>query len=249
MALRVERPDGYPSGLREFVDKGLITEPVRLIAAGKEAAAYLVAGTKTLGVRQAVVKVYHERNQRNFGNDAIYQEGRVILDARARRSAASRTEFGRHVQQALWIDHEFEILSELAYAGADVPAPFAATEAAILMEFAGTGDTPATQLQRAQLDPAEVHAVFERLIWNVEVFLRSHWVHGDLSAFNILYAAGQIWIIDFPQTVDARTNPHAQRLLRRDLRNLETHFRKYGVGFDSGERAGSLWRRYGLAEL
>lgn len=61
--------------------------------------------------------------------------------------------------------------------------------------------------------------------------------------------AGQIWIIDFPQAVDARTNPHAQRLLHRDLRNLETHFRKYGVVFDSEGRADSLWSRYGLAEL
>jgi hypothetical protein len=38
------------------------------------------------------------------------------------------------------VDHEFELLSALNYAGADVPAPFACTEKAVLMEYLGDED-------------------------------------------------------------------------------------------------------------
>src|SRR5690606_22210850 len=100
-AIRLDNPAGYPVELEEFLEQGLIREPITIIKTGKEATAYLARGSKKLGAPWAVAKVYHERTRRNFANDAMYQEGRVILDARARRSAAARTEFGRVVQRSL----------------------------------------------------------------------------------------------------------------------------------------------------
>jgi len=54
-------------------------------------------------------------------------------------------------------------------------------------------------------------------------------VHGDLSAYNILWWQGEAIIIDFPQSVDLYKNPNAPRLLARDLQNLVRYFSKQGV--------------------
>src|SRR5437879_3240654 len=56
-------------------------------------------------------------------DDAIYREGRVILDKRSARASAKRTDYAREVQSSLWTNHEFETLRMLYEAGADVPRP------------------------------------------------------------------------------------------------------------------------------
>jgi RIO1 family len=39
----------------------------------------------------------------------------------------------------------------------------------------------------------------------------ANFVHGDLSAYNILVHDGAVWLIDFPQAVDPRTNAKCVR--------------------------------------
>ncbi len=43
--------------------------------------------------------------------------------------------------------------------------------------------------------------LYERLLRNIEIMLEHGIVHGDLSAYNVLYWEGQITLIDFPQVV------------------------------------------------
>ena len=74
--------------------------------------------------------------------------------------------------------------------------------------------------------------------------LEHHLVHGDLSAYNILYWEGQITIIDFPQLVEARNNPHAFMLLERDVRRVCDYFASYGVESDPMKLAVDLWEPY-----
>ncbi|MGK2965995.1 MAG: RIO1 family regulatory kinase/ATPase domain-containing protein [Tepidiformaceae bacterium] len=248
MALRSDHPLGVPEGMDEFFDQGFVGEVLNTIKAGKEATAYLCAGTRKLGARYAVAKVYHERDRRNFGNAAMYQEGRVILDARARRAVSATTEFGRTAEMALWVDHEFEVLSALQYAGADVPEPYFATERAILMSHIG-GEESAVQLQHARLTGEDAEVAFERLMWNVEVMLRENWVHGDLSAFNVLWDGERPWVIDLPQAVDARTNPNAHALLERDLGNVARYFGRHGIALDAEGVVRRMWARYRRGEL
>jgi RIO kinase 1 len=70
---------------------------------------------------------------------------------------------------------------------------------------------------------------------NIELMLACDRVHGDLSAYNVLYAGpGEIRIIDFPQAVDARFNSNALMLLERDIGNICAY---------------SLWSRYLRSEL
>lgn len=235
------------AALDEFVAEGIVTEILHVIKRGKEAGAYLCRVDTSLGAEFAVAKVYHERSRRNFAKDGAYHEGRVILNGQVRRAIAARTEVGLQAQGAMWVDHEFQTLSDLHYAGADVPEPFYSTERAILMEYVGGELGPAPQLQQAQLERDEAVALFERLLWNVELFLSYNLVHADLSPFNVLYGEGRAVVIDFPQAVDPRFNRHARALLERDVANLGRYFAKYGVHFDAERHAAQLWEwwRYG----
>jgi RIO kinase 1 len=86
--------------------------------------------------------------------------------------------------------------------------------------------------------------MFRRLLWNVELWLHHGRVHGDLSAFNVLYWEGRAVVIDFPQAVDPDVNPNAYQLLARDLTNLCSYFRRYGVRADGNRLADDMWMRW-----
>jgi RIO kinase 1 len=80
---------------------------------------------------------------------------------------------------------------------------------------------------------------------NVDLFLKHHRVHADLSAFNLLYWQGRAVIIDFPQAVDPRYNDDAFDLLVRDLRNVNDFFEDHGVEVvDPIQQALAIWREH-----
>jgi RIO kinase 1 len=232
-----------------FFQEGLITEVIRVIKTGKEASVWLCRAGPSTGHRLLAAKTYLPRQHRNFKNDAIYKEGRVITKRRIRVAVERKTSFGRQFEDGWWVMREYDALTLLASAGADVPRTIAWNERAILMEYAGDEDGPAPQLQHVRLDPEEARPLFDRLLWNVELFLFNNLVHADLSPFNVLYRDGSILVIDLPQVVDARTNPNAPSLLTRDLTNLCRYFQRYGVEQDPEALAADLWTRYLFADL
>ena len=81
--------------------------------------------------------------------------------------------------------------------------------------------------------------------------MRENVVHGDLSAFNILYHEGQLRIIDFPQAVDPRQNQNAKALLERDISNVLQYFARHRVGLerDATRMANNLWNLWRYNEL
>jgi serine/threonine-protein kinase RIO1 len=97
--------------------------------------------------------------------------------------------------------------------------------------------------------PAEARETLDRLLWNVELFLGHNWIHADLSAFNVLWWEGKATVIDLPQAVDPRSNPHAHELLARDVKNVCDHFAKLGVRRDADEISRGLWMAFMFAEL
>jgi RIO kinase 1 len=117
------------------------------------------------------------------------------------------------------------------------------------MHFVGEDETPAPHLQRAPVTGAEAQPLFERIMRNISLWLSYDLVHGDLSAFNILYWQGQVTVIDFPQAVDARVNPNAEILLHRDIENVCRFFARFGVHSDPAALARGLWRRYREGDL
>ena len=107
-------------------------------------------------------------------------------------------------------------------------------------------DSPAHTLHSVTLARAEVQPLFDQLLHNVELLLKHGLLHGDLSAFNVLYWEGEITLIDFPQVVEARSNAEAFPIFHRDLARLCQYFARYGLQVDAAQLAASLWQRHHL---
>lgn len=237
------------SSLRTFYDEWLITDVLNIVKSGKEATVYCCRAHPSTGTEFLAAKLYRPRQFRSFKNDAVYREGRVILDERLRRAVKKKTQTGREVQFTSWVEHEYQTLNLLYAAGADVPRPFANSGSAILMEYVGDYQLPAPMLKNISLEPYEAQPLFDILMSNVELWLGCNIVHADLSAYNILYWKGKVKVIDFPQSVDARFNPNAYSLLARDIDKLCRYFVRYGMQVNSSQLAEDLWMRYLRAEL
>ena len=233
------------AAMQEFIDDAAITQVLGVVKSGKEATVYRCRAHKSYGVPYLAVKVYHDHMHRGFQRAREYMEGRVILaPGQVQRAVEGRTEFGRAAEASMWVNAEFDVLSALGYAGADVPEVYACTDRAILMEYVGDGEVAAPHLQHADIPREEAEGVRDRILWNVELWLRENIVHGDLSAFNILYSGGRAVVIDFPQAVDPRVVPAARRLLERDIANVSKYFARYGVETDAGRVAEELWEAF-----
>jgi RIO kinase 1 len=244
-----DEPPPQGSWFDELYSEGLVTDVLGPIKSGKEASVHLCRAGHRLGGGLLAAKVFHPRQSRNFKNDAIYKDGRVILNARTRRAVANKTSFGREADEFYWVAREWEAIELVHTAGADVPKPIHQSGKVILMEYLGNEDQSAPQLRDVPLDPTLARSLFDRLMWNVELFLVHNLIHADLSAYNILYWDGRASIIDFPQAVDARTNRNSRDLLGRDIENLCRHFGRHGVRADPGKAAQDLWNRFIFAKL
>jgi RIO kinase 1 len=157
------------------------------------------------------------------------------------------------VQQAAWISREWDVARRLFEAGVAVPRPIDAEGGAILMEmFEDEDGRPAPPLQRASLSAAEAERVLERLLSEIERMLAANVVHGDLSPYNVLFARGELRVIDFPQAVDPRENGHALHLLARDVENVCRFCARAGgeaARADPGRLSRALWERFSMGAL
>lgn len=235
-----------------FYHDALITDVTRLVKGGKEANVYACTADPRTGFELVAAKLYRERMLRNLKNDAIYKAGRTLRDAegkqirsrRERTAVLKKTGYGQHLDFMMWVGTEFRTQSELYDAGADVPKPIAQQGSAILMEFIGDEYGPAPALNEIDLEPNEAPLLFECVMDNVKLMLDHHYIHGDLSAYNILYWEGEIILIDFPQMVQARQNPHAYELLLRDVTRVCDYFNRFGVAADPQALTDELWLPY-----
>jgi RIO kinase 1 len=245
--------DHIDDALASFFDDGWISEVLYEVKSGKEATVHCCrAGEQLAGSEHLVAaKVYRPIESRRFKNDAVYQAGCMHLarNGRAKRAAENKSAFGREVQYATWLDHEWQTLRTLHSAGIDVPKPLAHNDRAILMTYLGDERTSAPNLNEAEMDRAAVEAVVDGLLSNIVRMLDLDCVHGDLSPFNILYWRDRATIIDFPQAIDPRLNPAAQMLLSRDIENICRWAAKRGVQRDATRITRQLWSRFVIGEL
>jgi RIO kinase 1 len=185
-------------------------------------------------------------------NDALYREGRpeldadgkAILDRRRHAAIAKKTAYGRSLLAGAWVHNEFAVVKALYAAGGDVPQPLACLGNTILMAFVGGEQRAAPTLHEARPSREEAAQAAPRLLATIERLLAIGRVHGDLSAYNVLWWDSVPWVIDFPQAVDAWNNPHAYELLCRDLTRLGQFFRRHHVAWDGPALAETLWLRY-----
>jgi RIO kinase 1 len=242
------------SSLRPFYDEALITDVLASIQGGKEASVYRCRAHPTTGLPFLAAKVYRPRIFRTLRNDATYRRGRQVLTAEGRavkksdhrimRAIGKKTTFGVQVMHTSWLMHEYTTMERLYRAGASAPQPFASSENAILMSYHGDGQIAAPTLNRVRLEPDEAEPLFEKVLRNVELMLQFEMIHGDLSAYNVLYWEGEITIIDFPQVIDSSANSEAYYLLQRDIQRVCDYFSRQGVRCDASAITDEFWDRY-----
>jgi len=234
------------AGLDPLIKNEWITDVVRPIKSGKEAVVYLCRAHPSLERDLVAAKIYRPHERRAFRKDGVYQQGRERgsrPDARAMRSLSRKTRGGQVRKFHAWISHEMKTLEVLYAGGAQVPEPVHRQGPVVLMEYIGDAEHPAPVLVNLPLEAATAERLYGEILSNVELFLRHHRVHADLSAYNMLLWEERLVIIDFPQAVDPRYNDDAFDLLVRDVTNVNDFFIDHGIEVvDPISHALEIWR-------
>jgi RIO kinase 1 len=141
---------------------------------------------------------------------------------------------------------EFDLLMRCFRAGVHVPTPIGRVGNFVTMRFIGDGTQPAPQLKDVALEnPTQV---LDQILDDYLLMYRDvHYVHGDLSKYNILWWQSRPWIIDVPQAYEVSVHcdmMKAESLLRRDIKNVLDHFESYGIYRDVEQITGVFLNQY-----
>ncbi len=244
--------------VQAFYYQDLISDILAQVKGGKEASVYRCQAHASTAHHWLAAKVYRPRQFRELSNDAMYREGRPVIgadgkelterNAREMRAVNKGSSFGKVLAHTSWLMYEYRTLQMLHAAGASVPQPIAASENAILMTYFGDSNLPAPTLNAVQLRDDKAPVLFREVLHNIELLLQNGLIHGDLSAYNILYWAGEIVLIDFPQVVTVEGNRNAQAILARDVQRVCDYFSACGVDCDADTITADLWAAYGVAD-
>jgi RIO kinase 1 len=250
------------SSLQDFISQDYIVDVLAMVKGGKEASVYRVEGHPTSGHELLAAKVYRPRKFRQLRNDSAYREGRHLVTNASRallvsqgtqinareeamiRAMGKKTPFGIQVAHTSWLTYEYATLQQLYALGAAVPEPIAIAENAILMTYIGDENMAAPLLNDVKLELDEARDLFKEVMRNIELMLQNGMIHGDLSAYNILYWEGEITLIDFPQVTDSRGNSNAYSILQRDIERICQYFDRQGVMSNPRGIMRDLWKHY-----
>ncbi len=258
------KPARYEEGflidsISPFFSQHLISDVVAAVKGGKEASVYRCRAASHTETTWLAAKVYRPRIFRTLRNDAQYRQGRATLTAEGRvvkktdhrlmRALGKKSSFGVQVAHTSWLMYEYTTLQKLHAAGAAVPRPVGVADNAILMAYIGDEHIPAPTLNEIRLDREEAGRLFTDVLRNLELLLEHNLIHGDLSPYNILYWAGEITLIDFPQVTtlhseDGSINSEAHFLLERDIRRVCDYFHRQGVRTHPAKILDTYWQRY-----
>lgn len=239
--------------LSDLYDQKWFDDILRMVKGGKEASVYLCRTVIDQPNHLLAAKVYRPRQFRNLKKDHLYREGRSklggdgkeILDDRALHAMAKKTKYGQELMHTSWLGHEFKTMHILYEAGVDIPQPLASSENTILMGYVGDEYTSAPALNEVSLSSSEARPLFQRVMHNIELMLSHNRIHADLSAYNILYWAGEITLIDFPQAINPDENTDSYRIFFRDVTRVCEYFSRQGVKSDPFSLARKMWQARG----
>ena len=239
--------------LGAFYEHKWIGDVLKKVKVGKEASVYLCKPAREIDAPLLAAKIYRPSSLRSLKNVQEYRQGRADLDEEGHllwkeadiNAIVKRTKYGEEVRHTSWIAYEYKTMEDLFNAGADVPKVYAKEKNAILMCFIGDLTTAAPILNSVSLEADEAQVLFERVIHNIDLMLKHNCIHGDLSAYNILYWNGEISLIDFPQIVIPESNPSAWKIFQRDVMRVCQYFSAQGVECNPQKLAADLWTSHG----
>src|SRR5271169_5277614 len=235
------------TGLEHLLAEGVISEVVARLQSGKEAEVYVVR----FGGKVVAAKVYKDRAHRSFKNNAEYKEGRAIRNTRSQRAIERGSRFGKAAAEDAWKSAEANALYKLHAEGVRVPTPVLFLDGVLLMELVldSEGD-PAKRIIDTHLTVNEANAAYHDMIAQLVRILSCDLIHGDLSPYNVLWAAAGPTVIDFPQIVSASHNSSSERFFLRDAENILGHFARIDHSL-AGRRGDpwEIWQAYRRREL
>ena len=203
-----------------------------VLKAGKESEVHLLARVGPTRTCLIAEKRFTPRLQRGFRNDYLYSGVWGGGSRRESRAIRKRTRFGQGALESRWVAHEWETLNRLHASGVTVPPPVERIEHGYRMAFIGDGQQAAPRLSEIDLDLVTARRAWRDVQLEIRKMLDAELVHGDLSAFNILWWRERPVIIDFSQSVDVITHPAARELLQRDVARTAAYFTRMGVAID-----------------
>jgi len=133
-----------------------------------------------------------------------------------------------------WVTKELRNLTRAQEVGVRVPTPIIAKNNILVMEFIGDDiGNPAQLMRQSKISNPEY--VAEKIMHYVKLLYQdAKLVHGDLSGYNILIDNGEPVIIDISQGVMV-DHPISRELLKRDIDNLYSDFKKMGIQISKDE--------------
>ena len=217
------------SDLNTLSKLGFLDELIAGVKTGKEASVFL--GKNSDGL--VAVKMYTDLRVRSFKRDASYREGRFIGDTRIEKAIEQGSQKGLNAHQILWVQEEFRQMKHLYQHDVTVPKAIAVNGISLVMEFIGDEyGNPAPRISDLKMEKDEAEEAFRQSVQNLKLIVKSGRVHGDYSAFNILWHNEKAVVIDFPQVIEFKHNPNAVAFLERDVRSLCKSFRKQRINTD-----------------
>ena len=219
--------------------QGAVDTDLGILKTGKEADVFLLERADPLDPDGGVVmaaKRYRGTEHRTFHRSASYTEGRSVKRSRDERALKRKSTWGKIVAAGEWAVSEWDALKRCWELGLPVPYPVQIDETEILMEWVTVDGETAPRLAQTRPEPALLASYFEQVREAMATMAQAGFVHGDLSAYNILAAGPRLVIIDLPQVVDLAGNAAGPDFLMRDCTNVCTWFRSKGLD-DADEHA------------
>ena len=211
---------GFADIRNDAIKYGLATDVLYQMSSGKEASIYLALWNNFPIILKAY-RLWATPHKLSMTKGYV------------RESSGKRTRWILGLIEDITVK-EFDILDNCFRAGVRVPTPISRVANYITMRFIGDGETPASQLREVQLDNPEavLNEIFDQYLL---MYRDVNYVHGDLSAYNILWWKEQPWIIDVPQSEPVNKWSDMNKvelILRRDIENVLKYFETYGIERD-----------------
>lgn len=218
--------------------QGAIDTELGVLKTGKEADAFLIERADPHDPNASTVLVakrYRGSAHRNFQRAAAYTDGRSTKRSRDERALKRKSTWGREVARSEWAASEWNALVRCWRLGVPVPYPVQVDGTELLMEWITTDGETAPRLAQSRPEATLLADYFDQLRDAMATMAQDGFVHGDLSAYNILAAGERLVIIDLPQVVDLVGNPLGFDFLLRDCTNVCAWFRGRGLDVSADE--------------
>jgi RIO kinase 1 len=159
--------------------------------------------------------------------------------------------FGKAAAEDAWKSAEADALYKLHAEGVRVPTPVLFLDGVLLMELVLDAEgNPARRIIDANLTASEANAAYHDMLTQLVRILSCDLIHGDLSPYNVLWAAAGPTVIDFPQIVSASHNSSSERFFLRDAENILGHFARIDHSLQARRSdPWEIWQAYVRREL